>query len=126
MSTLLNSTNILKLAFGAIPPRKIQWQKFASVSTNSDGTESVVYDDPIEITAHVQPINQNDYKAMGLDFNKIYKQVYALANIQDNSKQEVPDRLLFDNGVWNVISAMDWYVYNGWMSCTVVLDKRAS
>lgn len=126
MSTLLNSTNILKLAFGAIPPRKIQWQKFASVSTNPDGTEYAVYDAPVEITGFVVPVNKGAYKALGLDFTKVYMSVYTLSDVKDNFKQEVPDRLLFDYGVWNVETTKDWYIYNGWKCCLVVLDKRAS
>lgn len=124
MSTLLNSTNLLKLAFGAIPPRKILWRKFKEIAIDASGEEVVTYETPEEITAHVQSVEQSNYKNLGLDFTKQYCYVYSLSHIRDNSSQEMPDQLLFDGGTWTVVGLNDWYIYNGWTSVLVVLDKR--
>ena len=124
MSTLLNSTNLLKLAFSVIPPRKILWQKYKDIEDNEDGSDSITWDTPVEITAITQAVDQQNYKALGLDFSKKYMYVHALADLKDNALQPVPDRLIFDGYVWNIISLSDWYIYNKWTSCMVGQDKR--
>ena len=124
MSTLLNSTNLLKLAFSIIPPRKIQWQKFKSIEANNDGSDSITWDSPTEITAIVQAVDQQNYKALGLDFSKKYVYVHALAELKDNSYQPIADRLIFDGFIWNIVSLTDWFIYNKWTSCMAVQDKR--
>ena len=116
MSSLLNNTNLLKLAFSVIPPRTIYLHKFLKVEVSEDGLDIPTFENPIPIKAVVQAVQSNNYKELNLDFSKKYWSVFSTHEINDNTNQTVSDVLSWDGKFYNITSKTDWYSYNGWNS----------
>ena len=63
-------SNLLKQAFKAIARQTVSYYAFVGRVTNSIGIDQDVYNPPEDIRGSLQPIPQNRYAELGLDFNK--------------------------------------------------------
>lgn len=122
-SSLINATNILKLAMSVIPPRDIEWLQFDKITTNEFGLDVPTYKAPQIIKASVQAVPNSMYQELGIDFTKNLLSVHANADIQDTSTQKVADRLLIDGKYYNVVQKVDWFHFNGWVDVIVSEEK---
>lgn len=114
--------NLFNLASKVIPLEKIQYSHFTGDTINPIGISVPSYADSIDVNASVQPVGDETYKNLGLDFKKEYFTVYSDQRMYGINEQAHPDILQFHNKVWTVQKTLHWDEYNGWGSVLVVKD----
>lgn len=114
--------NLFLMATSVIPPETIQYMHFTGEEVNSIGLSIPTYTQPIKIKASVQPVGDDFYKALGLDFQKEYYYVYSNQRMYGVNEQAQPDRLTFHGYNWTVHKNCHWDEYNGWGYVMVVKD----
>ena len=106
--------NLFNMAIKVIPPETIQYKHFLGDVVNSIGIAVPTYDEAIDITASVQPVGDQSYKDLGLDFQKEYFYVYSNHRMYGLNEQAQPDKLEFHGSEWVVQKNCHWDEYNGW------------
>lgn len=79
------------------------------------------FDVPVDMMGSVQPVNQRQYKAMGLDFKKAYIKIYDVKLIESLSRDKNADQVIYDGYLWHVAEDTPWFLSGGW---TYVLCVR--
>ena len=72
-------SNLLNTALRVIDSEPVWLHRYQSRTSNSIGVDSSVYFPRIKIAASVQAVPREKYSAMGLDFKKIYVQIFTTA-----------------------------------------------
>lgn len=114
--------NLFNMASKVIPIEKIQYKHFLGDEINSVGLSVPTYADQIEVDASPQPLGDEAYKDLGLDFQKEYFTVYSNVRMYGINEQSHPDILIFHRKIWIVQKNLHWDEYNGWGSVLVVKD----
>ena len=116
--------NLFEMATKVIPPETIQYYHFTGDEINSIGKSVPTYADPIDVKASVQPVGDDFYKALGLDFQKEYYYVYSNQRMYGINEQNQPDCVAFHGHTYMVHKNCHWDEYNGWGYVMVVKDEK--
>ena len=114
--------NLFNIATSIIPPETVQYIRFVGNTVNAIGLCVQSYAEPISIKASIQPVGDNAYKDLGLDFQKEYYYVYSNQHIRGLNEQSQPDKLIFHGKEFIVQRTCYWNEYDGWGYALVVKD----
>lgn len=108
--------NLLEEALRVIPPTVFHLRKFAGNVENEMGYSVPAYGEPVEISGSVQPVSGMVYEQLGLHRDKNHKTFFGSKLMENLSHKgpESPDIIIYESKTFEVVSAMDWYSYNGW------------
>lgn len=113
--------NLLNQAFRVIPQQNFTYLKFKSESVNDIGIKQNEYYAGVEYNGSVQAVDSKMYQELGLDFSKKYINIYSSLKIQNvTNEQETPDKIIWNNKEYFVVSCSDWYVQDGWTNILAV------
>lgn len=116
--------NLLATAQTVIGKQDYQIVKWLSKTENEIGFDVDVYDVPEDRTGSVQPVARNKYQNLGLDFSKIYIQIWDVKLIDVLSRSENADQIIFNGGIYKALPDLDWSNSGNWNSvlCVRVSD----
>lgn len=116
--------NLLATAQTVIGKQDYQIVKWLSKTENEIGFDVDVYDVPEDRAGSVQPVARNKYQNLGLDFSKIYIQIWDVELIDVLSRSENADQIIFNGGIYKALPDLDWSSYGNWNSvlCVRVSD----
>ena len=120
----LNCHNILQAALMLIPKQTFKYSKFLGNEINSFGVGVPKYADPVLVRGSVQAVDLSLYKVACLDMTKNYRQIYVPLDVHGNDEYSQPDRFIINDSIWEVVSSVPWYEYNGWCGVLVVEIKE--
>lgn len=120
--------NVHKMASKVIPTRVIEWGEQGKSSTDQYGCRNEGTVTWRTVKAHVQPgiissfggknIDEKDYKDFGLDFSHRHITIWIDGtNIHTVAEKDSPDKVRFDEMVFNVMHTADWLDFDGWKRC---------
>lgn len=112
--------NLLAAAQSVIGKQDYQIVKWLSKTENEIGFDVDVYDDPEPRTGSVQPVARNKYQNLGLDFSKIYIQIWDIELIDVLSRSENADQIIFNGGKYKALPDLDWSSSGDWNSVLCV------
>lgn len=116
--------NLLNIAHRVIPYTSVTYRKFIGNTDNGRGDEIPLYADPVEYPrCSVQPVSNDVFHKRGLDLQKNYRTVFIPGLVKALDDQLSPDRLLFYDKTWTVVTTDEWTQYDGWCGLIVVEDK---
>lgn len=110
------ANNLLEEALQIIPASVFRLQKFIGNTTNERGLDIAEYAAPVEVRGSVQDMDGSLYQELGLDLSKNYRTFYGSKLMEGLGRniQAMPDRIIYDGKIWEVVNAAHWYGYNGW------------
>ena len=112
--------NLLAAAQTVIGTQKYQIKKWLGKTTNAGGFEIDEYSAPEDRKGSVQPIGRSKYQNMGLDFSKIYVQIFDVELIDVLSRSENADQIIWQGGIYKAMPDYDWSNMGGWNSVLCV------
>jgi len=113
--------NLLATTQTVIGKQAYQMRKALGRVKNAAGYFVSGFDVPVDMMGSVQPVNQRQYKAMGLDFKKAYIKIYDVKLIESLSRDKNADQVIYDGYLWHVAEDTPWFLSGGW---TYVLCVR--
>lgn len=119
--------NLLQRALKLIPPQEFLFCKWQSKAINSQGIMTNNFAYPVLCKGSIQAVDQNQYKELGLDWEKQYRVVYSsisMKGIDIEKGQLTPDRLMFEGRKWKVLRNTPWNNADGWCGVLVVEDTE--
>lgn len=119
MTGLLQS-NLLKRAFGLIPPQTVSWSKWLSNTLNTAGIDVPSYATAAPIKGSWQAVSRAMYETFGLDLQKDYRMFYTATVLQDLARETACDVIDFGGRRYNVESNTNWQLMNGWQGSLCV------
>lgn len=119
---IVPGSNLLNLAMGPIRRQAPQWRAWVSRGEAPDGTYVSIYADPLGIDGSMQPVNRDQYQALGLNFEKNYSRLWTTFPVMPMDRDRRGDILLWNGKTWECQSDMDWSGTDGWkrMLCVEV------
>ena len=117
--------NLLTTAQTVIGKQDYQVKKWAGRARNANGYEIDTYDAPVDRSGSVQPVKRDQYQKMGLDYSKIYIQIWDEDLIELLDREQNADQIIFDGWAYTAMPDHDWNVSGGWNSVLAVRIKRA-
>ena len=117
---MIPGSNILNAALSVIGSQYFDYYKFLARQTNTIGVDVTVYENPILLSGSIQPVPQNTYAAMGLDFQKNYINIYVSKDTLDINRDISGDKIIFNNEQYKCVSNTDWFAMDGWTSILAV------
>jgi len=117
--------NLLAAAQTVIGKQDYQIVKWLSKTTNSIGLDVDVYDVAENRTGSVQPVARSKYQNLGLDFSKIYIQIWDVELIDALSRSENADQIIFNGGKYKALPDLDWSSSGDWNSVLCVRVSNA-
>lgn len=112
--------NLLATAQTVIGKQDYQIIKWLSKTTNAIGLDVDVYGPPENRTGSVQPVSRNNYQNLGLDFSKIYIQIWDVDLIDVLNRSENADQIIFNGGKYKALPDVDWSASGDWNSVLCV------
>jgi hypothetical protein len=106
--------NLLATAQTAIGKQDYQLVKYIDRARNSAGYFVSEFSEPIDMLGSVQPVNQRQYKNMGLDFKKSYIKIYDVNLINSLNRTNNADQVLWDGYRYQVAEDTPWFLSGGW------------
>ena len=106
--------NLLATAQTVIGKQDYQLRKSIGRVRNAAGFYVTSYDEPIDMSGSVLPVNQRQYTAMGLDFKKNYIKIYDVKLIETLSRDKNADQVIWDGSLWEVAEDTPWFISGGW------------
>ena len=114
--------NLFEIARSVIPTETAQYVQFLGDTVNVIGLSVPTYAEPVDIQASIQPLGDDAYKDLGLDFQKEYYTVYSSQRMHGLNEQAMPDKLRFHGKEFTVQKTTYWNEYDGWGYVLVVKD----
>lgn len=112
--------NLLATAQTVIGKQDYQIVKWLSKEENEIGLDVDTYAAPENRTASVQPVARSNYQNLGLDFSKIYIQIWDVELIDVLSRSENADQIIFNGGKYKALPDVDWSASGDWNSVLCV------
>lgn len=117
--------NLLATAQTVIGKQPYQIKKWLGKTTNAAGFEIDEYAEPADRSGSVQPISRSKYQYLGLDFTKIYIQIFDVDLIDVLSRTENADQIICDGAIYKAMPNFDWGKSGGWNSVLCVRVDNA-
>lgn len=117
--------NLLATAQTVIGKQDYQIVKWLSKTENEIGLDVDVYDVPEDRPGSVQPVARSNYQNLGLDFSKIYIQIWDVELIDVLSRSENADQIIFNGGKYKALPDLDWSSSGDWNSVLCVRISNA-
>ena len=116
--------NLLNRALKRVGSQTVQYMRFSGRTTNEIGLDVSTYAEPVNITGSVQAVPRSTYEQLGLDFQKRYIMIYTSAPVVDLQRDVSGDKISVGGKSYQVVSATDWLMMDGWQSvlCVEVED----
>jgi len=111
--------NLLATTQTVIGKQNYQIKKWLSKSENDIGFDIDVYDIAEERTGSVQPVKRSVYNNLGLDFSKIYIQIWDVNLIDVLNRSDNADQIMFNGGIYKALPDDNW-VSGSWNSVICV------
>lgn len=109
--------NLLNAALRIIPKVKFNYYKFKSNTVNERGLDVSTYEEPVEVTGLITPVPADKYEELELSLQREHVYIHMPSNVISLRTQESPDKVEYDGKTYFIIRLVDWYKYNGWVSC---------
>ena len=106
--------NLLATAQTVIGKQDYQLRRPQGRTRNAAGYQVTAFSAPVDMSGSVQPVNQRQYKDMGLDFKKSYIKIYDVNLINTLSRTSNADQVIWDGYVWHVAEDTPWFLSGGW------------
>ena len=109
--------NVLKMAQRVIKKQNFTYNKFVSRTKNDIGQYVPTFMS-YPISGNIQPVNQNIYQQMGLDFQKTYVIFHVSeVDIGDVNRDTSGDEIIYNEHIYQGLSKLqDWYTQRGFMT----------
>lgn len=119
------SFNVLGAAQSVIGKQTITLYRFAGRVINAAGLYESGYEDPVTVECSVQPVSRSMYEKMGLNFEKSYISILAIADIKDVGRDRSGDQIVFNGNKYEAVGETDWQAPAGWnrIVCVKVDDE---
>lgn len=121
--------NLLPIAMSATAilgcNKSFLFYKYLSTELDEMGRDVPQYAPPKLTTGSVQAVSNKMYEQLGLDLNKNYKIVYSSELIQSIAEEVQPDRISYNNRIYEVVENKNWYETNGYTKVLMVELKDA-
>lgn len=111
-----NISNLLNLAHSVIMPTGFDYYSFISRTPNAIGYDVNTFAAPVKQYGSVQPVQQNMYQQLGLDFNHAYFTFFVSRDVVEVTRDVSADYILWNGKKYKCLSKMDWYAGDGWVS----------
>lgn len=121
--------NILPIAMNATAilgcNKTFQYYDYSNttLTINDIGNEVPAEPTPVTYTGSIQPVSNKMYEQLGLDLNKNYKVVYCPQLLQSIAEVEVPGRIVYGGGTYDIIENKNWWETNGYTRCVICENK---
>lgn len=118
--------NLLSCTQGVIGRQKYDYLKWLSRTTNAQGYDIDVFDDPIPREAGIYPMDRKAIQQNGLDFEKQYIQIFDTELIGLLTRGQNADRIKFNGSLWRALPlSNDWMPSGGWNMVIAVREGNA-
>ena len=119
------SFNVLGAAQSVIGKQTITLYRFSGRVINAAGLYESGYEDPVQVECSVQPVSRSMYEKMGLNFEKSYISILAIADIKDVGRDRSGDQIVFNGNKYEAIGKTPWNAPAGWnrIVCVKVDDE---
>lgn len=117
--------NLLATAQTVIGKQVYQIKKWTGKITNDAGYDVDSYAEPVDRSGGVQPIARSKYQNLGLDFSKIYIQIFDVELIDVLSRTENADQIIWEGAIYKAMPNLDWSKSGGWNSVLCVRISNA-
>lgn len=117
--------NLLATVQSVISKQDYQIVKWLSKTENEIGFDIDTYAPPENRTGSVQPVARSNYQNLGLDFSKIYIQIWDVELIDVLSRSENADQIIFNGGKYKALPDLDWSSSGDWNSVLCVRIDNA-
>lgn len=116
--------NLLNLAHSVIPPQAFEYYAFTGRNTQTNGIDVNTYALPAEQRGSVQPVPQNMYQQLGLEFNHQYFTFFVSKNVMEVNRDVSGDYMMWQGKKYKCLSVQNWFSQDGWLSvlCIEVLN----
>lgn len=114
------SFNLLATAQTVIGKQSYQLKKWLGKVTNDAGFEVDSYAEPVDRSGSVQPVQRSKFQYLGLDFSKIYIQIFDTELIDVLSRTENADQIIWEGGIYKAMPNFDWKKTGDWNSVLCV------
>lgn len=111
---IVPGSNLLALALGVIGNQKVQWRKFAGMTTLTSGVQAPSWDDPVDINGSLQPVDETMLQQLGLDWTKKHCMFYASAEFKEVDRDQTGDRLTYAGRTYQILDKTTWFAQDGW------------
>ena len=111
---MIPGSNLLKQAHRLIRPSEITYYRQNGRTTNAIGLDVANYDTGVCIRASVQPVNRKHYQRMGLEYNKIYINVFSIQDVNDLARGRSGDQIAWNGKRFEVMGQSDWSAVDNW------------
>ncbi len=112
--------NLLSSAQTVIGNQEYVIKKWLGKETNSAGYDIDSYSKPEYRTGSVQPVGRSRYQHLGLDFSKLYIQIFDVDLIDVLSREENSDQIVFKGSIYKALPNFDWTNSGDWNSVLCV------
>lgn len=112
--------NLLSLTQSVIGKQEYQLKKWLSKTENEIGFDVDVYAGPENRSGSVQPVDRKNYQNLGLDFSKLYIQIWDVELIDVLSRSENADQIIFDGSLFKALPNFNWKASGNWNSVLCV------
>lgn len=106
--------NLLNMALSVIKKQTFQYFTWTQRTLQPNGLYTAAYAAGLPVTGSVQPIPRNLYAAMGLDFQKNYRNFFVQRDIFDVKRDVSGDQFCFEGKNFQCVSKTAWYGVDGW------------
>jgi hypothetical protein len=113
-------SNILEDALTVIDSVEIQFFENTARSKNSIGLYDSTYAAAIPVQAGVQAVKRNQYRNLGLDFNKHYIMLWSSHDFKDLARDRGADQIEFNSKRYELMNEDDWTALDQWNSALAV------
>lgn len=98
--------------------------KWIETAPDAMGRDVPRFDEPICYVGSIQPVSNKLYEQLGLDITKNYKILFCPELIQSLAEQIQPDRIFYQNKVFEIVDNKNWHETNGWIKALIVEIKE--
>ena len=117
-------SNIFKRASKLIKLQTIQYYAATGRTPNAARQWVPAFAAAAPLRASVQMVPRSSYADLGLDFNKVYVNIFAAANLVDLQRDTSGDRFIWAGDLYQMQNENSWFVQDGWASALAVRYKQ--
>ena len=119
--------NLLPIAMNATTilgcNHQFEFYQFQGSTLDDLGRDIPQYSDPINLKGSIQAVPNKMYEQLGLDLDKNYITVFCPQLIQSLAQNTQPDRIIWNNRIFEAIETKDWTNLNGYTKALFVEIK---
>jgi hypothetical protein len=117
---MIPGSNLFRQATKIIVPVLVPYYMFQSRTLNANRHWVPEFADPVQLYMSIQAVNRETYVQYGLDLKKDYIRMYTDSDVIALERDSAGDRLIWNNGWYQLENENSWYLMDGWASAIAV------